>query len=134
MVTISNSAPYGIGDGAALMRSFFPNPNIDYFSPQLYETGNESKNNYVTGKGVQWSEYAAAKGVTIPSIVKSSYYADAKSYFKSQGVTTAGYVQWQQYTGGGGCTCAWCGHCKGDPCVTYNDCDGSMTCVSGHCA
>ncbi len=54
MVTISNSAPYGISDGAKLMRSFFPNPNIDYFSPQLYETGEES-NHYETGKGVQWS-------------------------------------------------------------------------------
>ena len=30
--------------------------------------------------------------------------------------------------------CSWPGHCKGDPCKTYNDCDGNMTCVSGKCA
>lgn len=161
MVTISNSAPYGVSDGASLMRGFFPNSDIDYLSPQLYgkraqrckriiwsllliiiyiiyntciETGNESSNSYVTGKGVQWTEYASAKAAVIPSIVKASYYSDAKSYFKSKGVTTFGYVQWQQGSGGGGCSCAWCGHCAGDACSTYNDCDGSMTCVNGKCA
>ncbi len=36
MVTISNSAPYGVSDGASLMRGFFPNSDIDYLSPQLY--------------------------------------------------------------------------------------------------
>ena len=30
--------------------------------------------------------------------------------------------------------CDWPGHCKGDPCSTYNDCAGSMTCVSGKCS
>ena len=31
-------------------------------------------------------------------------------------------------------TCDWPGHCKGDSCKSYNDCAGSMTCVSGKCA
>ena len=25
--------------------------------------------------------------------------------------------------------CVWTGHCFGDPCVTYNDCDGEMICL-----
>jgi hypothetical protein len=30
-------------------------------------------------------------------------------------------------------TCSWKGHCAGDPCSTYNDCDGSLTCLNGKC-
>jgi hypothetical protein len=30
--------------------------------------------------------------------------------------------------------CVWQGHCLGDPCVTYNDCDGDLICISGKCA
>jgi hypothetical protein len=96
LVTISNSAPYGIPDAASLMRSFFPNGDIDFLSPQLYETGEEGSNSYVTSAGVQWSEYAAAKAAVIPSIVRASYYSSAKSYFAGKGVTTKGYIQWQQ--------------------------------------
>ena len=31
-------------------------------------------------------------------------------------------------------TCSWPGHCLGDRCRTYNDCDGAMICVSRRCA
>ena len=30
--------------------------------------------------------------------------------------------------------CTWPGHCLGDPCRTYNDCDQDWICVSGRCA
>jgi hypothetical protein len=86
----------GIPDAATLMRSFFPNKNIDYISPQLYESGEEGSNSYVTGAGVQWTEYAACKAAVIPSIVQASYYNSAKSYFAGKGVTTKGYIQWKQ--------------------------------------
>lgn len=30
--------------------------------------------------------------------------------------------------------CVWKGHCNGDPCKTYNDCDGSLICINRKCA
>jgi len=30
--------------------------------------------------------------------------------------------------------CQWAGHCLGDPCQTYNDCDGNLICVNGKCS
>jgi hypothetical protein len=96
LVTVSHSAPYGIPDAANLMRSFFPNSDINYLSPQLYSSGYETYNQYDTVAGVQWSEYASAKASVIPSIVTGSLYNDAASYFRSQGVTIDGYVQWAQ--------------------------------------
>jgi hypothetical protein len=96
LVTVSHSAPYGIGDAASLMRSFFSNPNIDYISPQLYTSGEEGGNDYGTVAGVQWWEYKQAKAAIVPSIVASYMYNDAQNYFSSQGVYTQGYVQWRQ--------------------------------------
>jgi chitinase len=29
--------------------------------------------------------------------------------------------------------CSWIGHCKGNPCTTYDYCDGALTCVNGVC-
>ena len=78
------------------MRSFFPNTDVDYISPQLYESGTEKANSYVTEAGVQWSEYANAKAAIVPSVVESSYYSSAQTYFASHGVTTKGYIQWKQ--------------------------------------
>jgi len=31
-------------------------------------------------------------------------------------------------------TCEWEGHCQGDACETYDDCDGDLTCTGGRCA
>jgi hypothetical protein len=98
VVTLAHSAPYGFTDGAALTRSFFTNTNIDYLSPQLYTTGTESTNDYAISKGVQWSEYAAAKASIAPSIVRASLYADAKQQFQAYGITVNGYIQWEQAT------------------------------------
>jgi hypothetical protein len=78
------------------MRSFLSNANIDYISPQLYTSGEESSNDYSTIGGVQWKEYANAKGAVVPSIVKASMYSNAQSYFANFRVTTKGYIQWAQ--------------------------------------
>lgn len=96
LVTVSHSAPYGISDAATLMQKFFADPNIDYLSPQLYTTGEETANDYATSAGVSWAQYATAKAAIIPSIVKASLYADAKRYFQEQGVAIGGFVQWSQ--------------------------------------
>jgi hypothetical protein len=96
LVTVSHSAPYGVGDGAALMRSFFSNGNIDYISPQLYTTGEESYNDFSTLAGVQWNEYSSARAAIVPSIVRASLYSNAQQTFASYGVTTMGYIQWAQ--------------------------------------
>jgi len=31
-------------------------------------------------------------------------------------------------------TCSWDGHCLGDTCVTYDDCDGNLICLNGLCS
>ncbi len=30
-------------------------------------------------------------------------------------------------------SCSWAGHCAGDRCSTYDDCDGSLVCINGKC-
>ncbi|MCF6459124.1 LysM peptidoglycan-binding domain-containing protein [Pseudoalteromonas sp. MMG024] len=96
LVTVSHSAPYGISDGNEMMGTFFADSNIDIISPQLYTTGEEPQNDYATSLGVQWSEFANCKAKVVPSLVKDAYYPSAVNYFANQGVTLAGYIQWQQ--------------------------------------
>ncbi|WP_282130567.1 LysM peptidoglycan-binding domain-containing protein [Pseudoalteromonas aliena] len=95
-VTVSHSAPYGIADAKELMAVLLADENIDYISPQLYTTGSEDGNDYDTSQGVTWKDYANCKAAVVPSIVKSEYYTSAQTYFKQQGVTLSGYIQWQQ--------------------------------------
>lgn len=95
LVTVSHSAPYGINDAPDLMQSFFLDQNIDFLSPQLYTEGNETQNDYSISQGVQWSQYAQAKAVIIPSLVNCSMYADAQKYFANQNVNLQGYIQWK---------------------------------------
>lgn len=98
LVTVSHSAPYGISDADTLMTGFFADDNIDFLSPQLYTTGKETSNNYdtTTGTTTTWADYSQAKAAITPSIVTDSLYSSAQSYFKDQGVTLSGYIQWQQ--------------------------------------
>jgi len=96
LVTVSHSAPYGVDDAAALMAGFFPDPNIDFLSPQLYTSGYETTNDFTVSHGVKWTEYAAAKAQIIPSIVTGSLYDNAYSVFSTYGVKVTGYIQWQQ--------------------------------------
>jgi len=98
LMTTSASAPYGVGDAATLMRSFFPNPNIDYLSPQIY-SGDPNKNAYTENSGVQFAEYAKARAITVPSIWHAGNYEDAQNVFRTRwGMTLGGYVRWAQDT------------------------------------
>lgn len=96
LITVSHSAPYGISDANMLMQSFFANGNIDYLSPQLYTTGQETANDYATSGGVTWTQYASAKAAVIPSIVDAGLYQSAQAHFQQQGVTLSGFIQWSQ--------------------------------------
>jgi len=96
LVTVSNSAPYAVSDAKTLMKDFLADGNIDYISPQLYQTGNEASNQYDTNSNVPWSAYVGAKPKIVPSIVKASYYPSAQSYFSKFGITLSGYIQWNQ--------------------------------------
>lgn len=97
LVTVSHSAPYGVGDKSTLMKSFFANQDIDILSPQLYTSGKETQNDY-TASGIPFSDYASAKAAVVPSIVNASIYQNAHSFFQKQGVELAGYIQWQQHS------------------------------------
>lgn len=96
LVTVSQSAPYGISDGDALMQSFFADANIDYLSPQLYASGREKSNDYQSSNAVRWAEYATAMAAVVPSIVDANLYRDAQNYFQLHGVTLSGFIQWRQ--------------------------------------
>jgi len=96
LVTISHSAPYGVPDAAILMAGFFPDPNIDYISPQMYTTGYETTNDWALTAGVQWQEYAKSKAIVIPSIVTGTLYDECERTFAAFGVTIQGYIQWAQ--------------------------------------
>lgn len=96
LVTVSHTAPYGIGDADALMAAFFLDANIDFLSPQLYTSGEETANDYqiTSGTTVTWAQYATARAAIIPSIVTASLYPDAQTVLATHGVTTQGYVVW----------------------------------------
>ncbi len=97
LVTVSHSQPYGIADGAALMTSILQDINVDYISPQLYTGGGEAANDYTVGSGaLQWSAYKTTRARIIPAIVKASYYPSAQAFFQAQGITLAGFIQWDQ--------------------------------------
>ncbi len=93
LVTVSHSEPFGCEDSVTLMKAFLNDSSIDYLSPQLYTTGNETQNDY-TAVGTPWSAYAGAKAAVVPSIVRASLYPDAQQFFSSQGVTLVGFIQW----------------------------------------
>jgi len=94
LVTISHSAPYGFGDASSLMQAFFADRNIDILSPQLYTSGTEAQNDYATSGGIGWNQYKNAHASIVPSIVRESLYASARTYFSQQGVNITGYIQW----------------------------------------
>jgi len=96
VVTVSHSAPFGFLDGAALMQAFFQDPNIDVLSPQLYTTGQETRNDFATSHGVQWSAYANARAAIVPSIVKADMFDDARNFFAENRVLLNGFIKWSQ--------------------------------------
>lgn len=94
LVTTSHSAPYGIPDAHAMMKTFIKNEDIDYLSPQLYTSGTETENDFQTSQGVSWEDYAHSKPAIVPSIVQANMYHDAKNRFSRYGVNTKGFIQW----------------------------------------
>jgi len=94
LVTISHSAPYGIGDAYSLMQTFLGDGNIDYLSPQLYTSGTESQNDYATSQGVGWNMYSGSQASVVPSIVQWNLFPSAQTYFSQQGVNITGFIQW----------------------------------------
>jgi hypothetical protein len=105
VMTTSYSAPFMIGDAAALMASFFQNNNIDYLSPQLYTHGTESQNDFSANSAVAWSQWSGPNrpGI-IPSMVRSSFFNPgtdsqngANSFFVNKlGLKVSGLFQWSQ--------------------------------------
>lgn len=123
LVTVSHSAPYGIGDANALMQSFFSDGNIDILSPQLYTTGNEGSNDYSTTAGVQWESYANTRAAVMPAITKCGLYDDAKHVLGRSGIKVTGFIQWQQS-----------GSCSGDGGSSSSGGNGGNSgCPAGQC-
>lgn len=94
LVTISHSAPYGISDGPAVMDSILSSANVDYVSPQLYTTGEESENDYDITSGYEWTNYADRTPKIVVSILNSAWYPDAVQTFATYGVSLSGYIIW----------------------------------------
>lgn len=93
LVTISHSAPYGVSDKTQVMDTILSSSNVDYVSPQLYTTGQETQNDYATS-GYGWSNYANRQPKIIVSITQSNLFSDAESTFSTYGVSLAGYILW----------------------------------------
>jgi len=128
IVTTSHSAPYGIPDAAVLMHQFFGDSNIDLMSPQLYTSGSETANDFSESGGIAWSEYVGCKAKLIPSIVTAAMYGTAQQFFQTKGITTYGYIQWQQSnnpptSAGARCGTSWADATSkcGTPCPTGTD-------------
>ena len=94
-VTTSHSAPVRSSAPGALVASWVANSNIDILSPQLYTSGKEKSPQFDTTGGVAWSSWQGARAVILPSLVDGSHYASTKAFFRSQGISIGGYVQWK---------------------------------------
>jgi len=98
LVTVSHSAPYGCSGPDVLMKSFFPNADIDYLSPQLYTNGNEPSPSFVAGNQIKWSDWTGAKARFVPSIgclaVKNGGYKATQDFFQTYSLTPSGYIVW----------------------------------------
>ena len=93
LVTISHSEPYACDNSENLMMAIIANQDIDIISPQLYTTGQEKRNNYIS-IGTDWGIYQKTKAKVLPSIVHPSLYPEAKQFFFSQGVKVRGFIKW----------------------------------------
>lgn len=94
LVTISHSAPYGIPEATAVMDTILSSSNVDYVSPQLYTTGQETSNDYAITAGYQWTNYAASVPKVVVSITESFLYSNAVQTFLAYGVPLSGYIVW----------------------------------------
>jgi len=98
LVTVSHSAPYMCSDASTLMQSFFSSADVDYLSPQLYTSGNESVPDFTPNHALNWSAWIGAKGRFIPSLgcaaLKNGGYKNVTQYFAKLNITTSGYLMW----------------------------------------
>ena len=120
IVTVSFAQPYNIPDASFLMTNcFLTNTNIDYISPQFYQSGTETSNLYtIAVNGVPWSAFAKSRAKVVPSLVIGSRdYAPAVAEMKKYGVTLYGYLQWSQ------CRPLWYNMCKSNSECCSNNCD-----------
>jgi len=95
IVTVSHSTPFGVPDTASLMSTLLSSTQVDYMSPQLYSTGEETANEF-DWVNVPWTSYRGIPAKIIPSIVDASMYPAAKTYFATFGITLSGFIQWSQ--------------------------------------
>jgi hypothetical protein len=104
-VTISHSAPYQTDtpdDGVALAKAFAADENIDFISPQLYDSGQEKTPDFAEtdncrAAGCTWDLYKDAHAAFAPSIVEVSHYDPTIDYFRdNHSIDVQGYFVWKQ--------------------------------------
>jgi chitinase len=100
LVTTSHQAPYNMPDGAAVMNAVFSSTNVDYVSPQLYNSGSETANDWSlssagTNSQINWSTWRNSKAKVLPAIASGGLCNDAKSTFaNTYGISTVGCATW----------------------------------------
>jgi hypothetical protein len=91
LVTVSHSAPYGISDAGVVMAAIASSADVDYLSPQLYTSGDETANDY-TGT---WTLFKTANAAIVATITTPRLYSSAQTYFsQQQGITLSGFIAW----------------------------------------
>jgi hypothetical protein len=91
LVTVSHSAPYGISDAGVVMAAVASSADVDYLSPQLYTSGDETANQY----NGTWTLFKTAKAAIVASIARPGLYSSAQTYFsEQQGITLSGFIAW----------------------------------------
>ena len=100
MVTTSHTAPYAAASDASkplMVDSWVRSTDIDIFSPQLYTSGRESSPEYdetPCAEGCSYERLKQMKAMWVPSIAKPSHYEAVREFFANMGITTHGYLQW----------------------------------------
>eukprot|EP00171_Calliarthron_tuberculosum_P023665 IDg23665t1 len=95
IIAVSHTAPYGISDGAKLMRSFLGDRHIDIISPIMYGNGDFCKKNN-TFSSLTWQLdyglYNNSKADIVPSLPHARDYSYARQFLQRQKVTAHGYI------------------------------------------
>jgi hypothetical protein len=95
IVSVSFSSPYAVDDSETLMESFLNSTNIDFLSPQLYQSGDEGYPVFTAG-ATPWSSWAKTTIPIIPSIAYAAYYPAVQKWFSGICETPlAGFIQWK---------------------------------------
>jgi len=139
-VTTSHSGPTGVtggADAATLVKGWVADPNMALLSPQLYTTGQEDTPEFVTTatcSDCTWELWQGSIGAFAPSIVTASQYEEVQTYFSSDhGITTQGYIQWQQSPSSAPVAGNFCGSDFSGASACSQSCPGGMDseCLDG---